>query len=60
MNYYKPRYVKNAPCYGYMGRGYNMGVRLIEDFLARSGPLIGKCADFRETAEAISKVCLVA
>lgn len=35
-------------------RGYNIGVRLIEDFLAKSGT--GKCADFRETAEVISKV----
>ncbi|KAJ3298343.1 transport protein particle 22 kDa subunit [Borealophlyctis nickersoniae] len=34
--------------------GYNIGVRLIEDFLAKSG--MGKCADFRETADAIAKV----
>ncbi|KAL1927816.1 hypothetical protein VTP01DRAFT_3637 [Rhizomucor pusillus] len=34
--------------------GYNIGQRLIEDFLARSG--IGRCTDFRDTAEAISKV----
>jgi len=27
--------------------GYNIGTRLIEDFLARSN--IGRCADFRET-----------
>lgn len=33
--------------------GYNIGVRLIEDFLARSG--IGRCNDFRETAEVIAK-----
>jgi len=31
-----------------------MGVRLIEDFLARAS--LGRCADFRETAEVISKV----
>jgi hypothetical protein len=35
-------------------RGYNIGVRLIEDFLARAS--LGRCADFRETAEVISKV----
>lgn len=35
-------------------RGYNIGVRLIEDFLARSS--IGRCQDFRETADVIAKV----
>ncbi|KAJ3090638.1 transport protein particle 22 kDa subunit [Quaeritorhiza haematococci] len=34
--------------------GYNIGVRLIEDFLAKTN--IGKCTDFRETAEIIAKV----
>ena len=34
--------------------GYNIGVRLIEDFLAKSN--VGQCANFRETAEMISKV----
>ncbi len=34
--------------------GYNIGLRLIEDFLAKSGT--GRCANFRETAETISKV----
>jgi len=34
--------------------GYNIGVRLIEDFLAKSNT--GHCANFRETAEVISKV----
>jgi len=34
--------------------GYNMGVRLIEDFLARANT--GRCNDFRETADVISKV----
>ncbi|CAG8509603.1 14557_t:CDS:2 [Acaulospora morrowiae] len=34
--------------------GYNIGVRLIEDFLARSS--LGRCSDFRETADVISKV----
>lgn len=36
------------------GRGYNIGVRLIEDFLARTGQ--GKCKDFRDTADVLSKV----
>lgn len=35
--------------------GYNIGLRLIEDFLAKTN--MGKCANFRETAETISKVC---
>jgi trafficking protein particle complex subunit 3 len=34
--------------------GYNIGTRLIEDFLARSN--LGRCTDFRETGEVISKV----
>ncbi|KAI0273317.1 transport protein particle complex subunit [Gloeopeniophorella convolvens] len=34
--------------------GYNIGTRLIEDFLARSN--IGRCADFKETGEVIAKV----
>ncbi|KAI9342084.1 transport protein particle complex subunit [Zopfochytrium polystomum] len=34
--------------------GYNIGIRLIEDFLARSG--ISKCGDFRDTADVISKI----
>eukprot|EP00842_Homolaphlyctis_polyrhiza_P002751 jgi/Hompol1/3477/HPOL_006558-RA len=33
--------------------GYNIGVRLIDDYLAKTGS--GKCNDLRETAEAISK-----
>ena len=36
--------------------GYNIGSRLIEDFLARSG--MGRCSDFREVGEVIAKVCL--
>jgi len=31
--------------------GYNIGVRLIEDFLARTNT--GRCLDFRDTAEKI-------
>jgi hypothetical protein len=34
--------------------GYSIGTRLIEDFLARSA--MGRCADFRETGEVVSKV----
>ncbi|PNS17369.1 hypothetical protein CAC42_7052 [Sphaceloma murrayae] len=34
--------------------GYNIGLRLIEDFLAKSNT--GSCANLRETAEMISKV----
>jgi hypothetical protein len=34
--------------------GYNIGTRLIEDFLARSG--IGRCADFRDVGEVVAKV----
>ncbi|KWU44617.1 transport protein particle complex subunit [Rhodotorula sp. JG-1b] len=34
--------------------GYNIGVRLIEDFLARTG--LGRCRDFAETGEIMSKV----
>lgn len=34
--------------------GYSIGMRLIEDFLAKSG--VGRCANFRETADMIAKV----
>ncbi|XP_068756404.1 trafficking protein particle complex subunit 3-like [Montipora capricornis] len=34
--------------------GYNIGVRLVEDFLARSN--VGRCHDFRETADVIAKL----
>ncbi|KAG7562158.1 hypothetical protein FFLO_02440 [Filobasidium floriforme] len=34
--------------------GYNIGTRLIEDFLARTS--MPRCADIRETAEVVSKV----
>ncbi|RDD38393.1 Trafficking protein particle complex subunit 3 [Trichoplax sp. H2] len=33
--------------------GYSMGVRMIEDFLARNN--IGRCHDFRDTADIIAK-----
>ena len=34
--------------------GYNIGMRIIEDFLAKSNT--GRCGNFRDTAEMISKV----
>ncbi|KAK1927321.1 NO signaling/Golgi transport ligand-binding domain-containing protein [Papiliotrema laurentii] len=34
--------------------GYNIGTRLIEDFLARTG--LQRCSSFAETAEVVSKV----
>ena len=34
--------------------GYNIGMRLVEDFFAKSGAQ--RCANLRETAETISKV----
>ncbi|KIK57667.1 hypothetical protein GYMLUDRAFT_741156 [Collybiopsis luxurians FD-317 M1] len=34
--------------------GYNIGTRLIEDFLAKSN--LGRCADFREVGEVVAKV----
>ncbi|SNX82677.1 probable BET3 - involved in targeting and fusion of ER to golgi transport vesicles [Melanopsichium pennsylvanicum] len=34
--------------------GYNIGARLIEDFLARTN--LSKCSDFREVGEVVSKV----
>lgn len=37
--------------------GYNIGMRLVEDFFARSG--VQRCANLRETAETIAKVCEV-
>ncbi|CEP19357.1 hypothetical protein [Parasitella parasitica] len=51
--------VKDFEDYGEVNKqlekmGYNIGQRMIEDFLARSG--IGRCSEFRDTAEAVSKV----
>ena len=37
-----------------LGRGYNIGIRLIDEFLAKSKT--GKCIDFRDTADKIAKV----
>ena len=36
--------------------GYNMGLRLIEDFLAKTGVGVGQCQTFRETADMIARV----
>jgi hypothetical protein len=40
--------------------GYNIGLRLIEEFLAKSAATMPsqQCTNFRETAEVISKVRL--
>lgn len=38
-----------------MVRGYNIGVRLIEDYLARTNTT-SRCTDFRETGEVVAKV----
>lgn len=35
--------------------GYNIGLRLIEDYLAKSNQM-KRCTNFRETAEMISRV----
>ena len=37
--------------------GYNIGMRLIEDFFAKSG--MPRCGNLRETAETISKVSVM-
>ncbi|MED6191614.1 hypothetical protein PIB30_001893 [Stylosanthes scabra] len=37
--------------------GYNIGVRLIDEFLAKSN--ISRCVDFKETAEVIAKFLIV-
>lgn len=34
--------------------GYNIGTRLIEDFLAKSN--LGRCLDFKEVGEVVAKV----
>ncbi len=39
-------------------RGYNIGLRLIDDFLANSG-ITTKCQDFHETADVIAKVSML-
>lgn len=49
-----------GPSATYMGkyttqrRGYNIGQKLIDEFLAKSG--VGTCASFREVADVIAKV----
>lgn len=37
-------------------RGYKMGIRMIDEFMSKSG--MDPCEDFRETAESIAKVGL--
>jgi hypothetical protein len=34
-------------------RGYNIGIRLIDEFLAKSK--VGRCTSFKETAEVVAK-----
>ncbi|CAN0335837.1 unnamed protein product, partial [Ascophyllum nodosum] len=42
---------------GTLKRGYNIGVRLIDEFLANSNVSTpGACADLREAADVIAKV----
>jgi len=47
---YPTRHLSVTPPY----RGYNIGMRLIEDFLARAG--LGRCSDFKEVGEVVAKV----
>jgi len=47
------KYLVTESIYKYF-RGYNIGVRIIEDFLARSNQ--GRCHDLKETADVIAKV----
>lgn len=37
-----------------LNRGYNIGVRLIDEFLAKSN--VSRCVDLKETADVIAKV----
>ena len=39
-------------------RGYNIGIRLIDEFLAKSKT--SRCGDFKETADKVAKVSLIA
>eukprot|EP00811_Abedinium_folium_P007000 NODE_16458_length_993_cov_11.946882.p1 GENE.NODE_16458_length_993_cov_11.946882~~NODE_16458_length_993_cov_11.946882.p1 ORF type:complete len:195 (+),score=77.91 NODE_16458_length_993_cov_11.946882:142-726(+) len=36
--------------------GYNIGLRIVDEFLAKSG--VSRCTDFRETCEVVAKVAL--
>ncbi|XP_026406831.1 trafficking protein particle complex subunit 3-like isoform X1 [Papaver somniferum] len=37
--------------------GYNIGIRLIDEFLAKSN--VSSCADFKESADVIAKACFL-
>lgn len=51
-------FLANCPfSVGFSCRGYNIGVRLIDEFLAKSN--VSRCVDFKETAEVIAKVWLL-
>lgn len=39
---------------GFIFRGYNIGTRLVDEFLAKSN--VSRCVDFKETADVIAKV----
>jgi len=39
---------------GWFFRGYNIGIRLIDEFLAKSN--VSRCNDFKETTDVIAKV----
>lgn len=43
--------------FAWYNRGYNIGTRLIEDLLARTG--LGRCKDFAEVGEVMTKVRLL-
>jgi hypothetical protein len=40
--------------------GYNIGSRLVDDFLARSTATAGRCADFRDVGDVLAKVAFKA
>ena len=40
----------------YQCRGYNIGIRLIDEFLAKSKTT--KCVDFRDTADKVARVSM--
>lgn len=44
----------DAVCFVYVVRGYNIGVRLVDEFLAKSG--VTNCQDFKDTADVVAKV----
>lgn len=51
-------FLHHLRAYGFLSskvcRGYNIGIRLIDEFLAKSKTT--KCVDFRDTADKIARV----